>query len=308
MDADPLSGRDEEADRPQSLIEDAPAADPAPAAPTPPPPPPAPTAAPPASPPKAPPADPAPPPPPDAVVDLTPPSSARISQVLGSDPLVDKIGAARSFEELALALEPCQAWEYAPEHAAGVARAKTYVAGSDKDVLAGFFVMSLNEWKLQQPRALVLSKTAYYRVTYSHKTGRIDHYHKTPFSKFRVVEKKDSGLKIFLTEQDGKSGAAALGKTVLGWMGKAKPKDEFEHARDYTPCVPVSGPASLTASLSAPWSTTSRPRCMPFRHSIAVQPSHTQPSDRRKPVEGSIGQERRRSALSRARSSWRCCE
>lgn len=30
----------------------------------------------------------------------------------------------------------------------GIERSKKYVEGSDKDFLAGFFVMSINEWKV----------------------------------------------------------------------------------------------------------------------------------------------------------------
>ena len=47
--------------------------------------------------------------------------------------------------------------------------------GSDKDFLAGFFVMSINEWKVSQPRVLILTRSAYYRVTYNPKNGKIDH-------------------------------------------------------------------------------------------------------------------------------------
>ena len=32
-----------------------------------------------------------------------------------------------------------------------------------KDMLCGFYVSSINEWKLHQPRYLLLSKTAFYR-------------------------------------------------------------------------------------------------------------------------------------------------
>ena len=110
--------------------------------------------------------------------------------------------------------------------------------GSDKEVICGFFVSSINEWKISQPRVLVLSRSAYYRVTYSHKYGRIDHYHKTPLNKLRVFEKTATGLKVFLTEQDGNS---SIGKTVTGWFGKKKDKDEFEHAREYLPAPPTAG-------------------------------------------------------------------
>ena len=88
-----------------------------------------------------------------------------------------------------------------------IERAKTYLSGTDKDVLCGFFVSSINEWKVHQPRYLLLSKTAYYRVTYSHKTGKIDHYQDFHLSKLRVIEKTARGLKIYLTEQYGRGRA-----------------------------------------------------------------------------------------------------
>ena len=43
-----------------------------------------------------------------------------------------------------------------------------------KDMLCGFYVSSINEWKLHQPRYLLLSKTAFYRATYSHKSGKVE--------------------------------------------------------------------------------------------------------------------------------------
>ena len=125
------------------------------------------------------------------------------------------------------------------EHEAGITRAKTYVQGSDKDVLCGFFVSSINEWKIAQPRVLVISQSAYYRVTYSQKHGRIDHYQKTPLSKLRVFEKTPTGLKVYTTEQDGK---ASLGKTIGSWFGKKDAsKEDFEHSREYHPTLPMTG-------------------------------------------------------------------
>ena len=102
--------------------------------------------------------------------------------------------AARSMEELAEVLEPVQRWSLASDNAQGIKRAKTYIAGADKDVLAGFFVHSINEWRVKQSRVLVLSRSAYYRVSYNAKNGKIDHYHKTPLEKLRVLEKTCAGL------------------------------------------------------------------------------------------------------------------
>ena len=139
----------------------------------------------------------------------------------GEDPLVSSIMSAKTFEELSKALEPLNSWDHKAEEAAGIQRAKTYVQGSDKEVLGGFYVSSINEWKISQPRLLVLSRTAYYRVTYSHKHGRIDHYHKTALNKLRVFERTPTGLKIFLTEQDG---GTSIGKKLGGWFGSKKEK------------------------------------------------------------------------------------
>ena len=61
--------------------------------------------------------------------------------------------------------------------------------------------MSINEWKVSQPRVVILTRTAYYRVTYNPKNGKIDHYHKTTLDKLRVLEKTVNGLKVYLTEQ-----------------------------------------------------------------------------------------------------------
>ena len=74
---------------------------------------------------------------------------------------------------LQTALAPVEGWKYTGEQEAGVNRAKTYFQGSDAGILCGFFVNSINEWKLAQPRVLIISQTMLYRATYSHKTGKI---------------------------------------------------------------------------------------------------------------------------------------
>ena len=103
--------------------------------------------------------------------------------------------------------------------------------GSDKDVLCGFFVSSINEWKISQARVLVVTQSAYYRVTYSHKYGRIDHYHKTPMGKLRVLEKTATKIEG-LTEQDGN---ASIGKKLSGWFSKPKEGRVRARARVYVP-------------------------------------------------------------------------
>jgi len=145
---------------------------------------------------------------------------------------------------LVRALEPLKAWQYSPEHDAGITRAKTYVAGSDKDVLAGFFVYSVNEWKLKQERVLVLTPTSYYRVAYDHKTGKIDHYHKSSLDELRVVEKTVGSIKVYTRKQDGNRSVSKWMSSMLKRAKDEKP-DEFEHAREYVPIKPVLAGPSL---------------------------------------------------------------
>ena len=186
------------------------------------------------------PAPPAPPPP------APPPSVKEVSGVpadggasaLQSSPIVSSIMEAESWSALEGALGAVNKWEWQPDHAVGVERAKTYVQGSDREVLAGFYVQSINEWRMYQQRVIVVTRSAYYRVTYSPKHGRIDHYQKTPLQKLRVLEKTEKGLKVYTTEQDGNTSVA---KKLGSWFGKAKEKDEFEHAREYLPLNPASG-------------------------------------------------------------------
>ena len=121
--------------------------------------------------------------------------------------------------ELKAVLDPLSRWEYGTEQKAAVERAKTYISGSDSGVLAAVFVSSINEWKVAQPRVLVLSNSAYYRVTYNPKNGKIDHFNKTGLEKIRVLEKTVTGLKVYLSEQDGRT---SVGKWMSSWTKKEK--------------------------------------------------------------------------------------
>ena len=61
-----------------------------------------------------------------------------------------------------------------------------------------------------------------------------DKYQKFALSKITVLEKTANGMRVFLSEQDGKQ---SVGKWMSSWVKPAK-QDEFEHARDYVPMVP----------------------------------------------------------------------
>ena len=112
------------------------------------------------------------------------PASQRRQPCASHAPATPAHPSARSLKNLGLrvltdpllrALSVCCANTHthlqAPDQATGVQRAKTYVQGSDKEVLCGFYVHSINEWGISQKRVLVLTQSAYYRVEYSHKTG-----------------------------------------------------------------------------------------------------------------------------------------
>ena len=172
------------------------------------------------------------------------------------DPLGDAahlkaIATAESVEELAKALEAAHNWDYLPEQKAAIQRCKTYIP--DDNVLAGFFVQSINEWKISQPRVLVLSTTAYYRVFYNPKNSKIDHYHKTPLSQLRVLEKTSKGLKVFLTHQDGYGGPKKwMGTIAVGIGLKKEKRNEFQFARQYLPvCRPVDAAIAALAAAFA---------------------------------------------------------
>ena len=90
--------------------------------------------------------------------------------------------------------------------------------------------------QVSQPRVVILTRTAYYRVTYNPKNGKIDHYHKTTLDKVRVLEKTVTGLKVYLTEQDGKTSVSKMAGWLATKVGAKEAKsDEFEHVREYPP-------------------------------------------------------------------------
>jgi len=157
--------------------------------------------------------------------------------------IAEAIAAATTPEKLIEALKPVDAWEYTEEQKAAIKRSWQYVP--DKDVYAGFAVNSINEWRVSQSRVLILSKSAYYRVSYNAKNGKVDHYHKTPLQQLRVLEKTTTGLKVFLAEQDGYSGPKKWMGSLAGAIGVRKQTpNEFQHAREYLPALAAEEPAS----------------------------------------------------------------
>ena len=78
------------------------------------------------------------------------------------------IPKASTLQGLIEALDPVQGWEYEPEQSVDMRKARAHVGEGpyriDAHVLSAFYVGAINEWGMEQPRVLVLSTTAYYRV------------------------------------------------------------------------------------------------------------------------------------------------
>ena len=55
--------------------------------------------------------------------------------------------------------------------------------------------------------------------SYNPKNGKIDHFNKTGLEKIRVLEKTVTGLKVYLSEQDGRT---SVGKWMSSWTKKEK--------------------------------------------------------------------------------------
>lgn len=115
----------------------------------------------------------------------------------------------------------------------------------DRDVIAGFYVMSINEWRVSQPRVLVLTRNAYFRIKYDPQAGKVEHYHKTPLPELRALEKTLTGLKVYLKTQDGHSGPKKWASWMVAKVSRAEARtDEFQHAREYRSALPTgAGPS-----------------------------------------------------------------
>ena len=183
-----------------------------------------------------------------------------LRDTISGDPVVQAISAAGTFADLADAIKCVNEWTWSEEHQAAINRAKTYIrsaSSSPDDVLCGFFVTSLNEWRISQPRVIVVARTAYYRVSYDPKSGKIDHYHKGPLSTLRVLEKTaTNGVKFYLTVQDGKTSVSKMFKGLARfaeskYKGEKKEANEFEHSREYHPLTPTAPLTSVDAVCDA---------------------------------------------------------
>ena len=133
-------------------------------------------------------------------------------------------------------------------HADSVARCLQYVSGLAKPeevVLAGWPVLSINEWGQQQVRTLVLTSHALYRVAFHPKKGAIDHYSRTSLGACRRIERGRYAFKLHLTEPDGR-------ENPFGYFWSAyvkKGKDGASYARFYYPIHPEAIPIELAMAV-----------------------------------------------------------
>ena len=115
--------------------------------------------------------------------------------------LTADILASNSFSALATALEPVSSWSYSEaEQASAIQHAKSFITEFvDSECLCGFFVTSYNEWAARQPRLLIVSSTASYRVDYSATYGGAQRQHAPPLllSQIDAVEKLDKAFKLY---------------------------------------------------------------------------------------------------------------
>ena len=100
-----------------------------------------------------------------------------MSGLSSSESLVDAISTASTTAALAEALREVEQWQWTSDQEAGMKRCKTYVP--EQPALAAFYVSSVNEWKLLQPRVLVLTSSSYFRVKYDPKSGKVEHCRST---------------------------------------------------------------------------------------------------------------------------------
>lgn len=178
------------------------------------------------------------------------------------------IPKASTLQGLIEALDPVQGWEYEPQQSMDMLKARAHVGEGpyriDPHVLSAFFVGAINEWGMEQPRVLLLSTTAYYRV----KVERGDvSVVRVPLDKLTRLEATRGTLRVSAMEPlaDAVAGrwlssAAAVGRVASSVFteirtGVRPPPDtsEFESTREYRPyaqLLPAESIAALGTALS----------------------------------------------------------
>ena len=178
------------------------------------------------------------------------------------------IPKATTLQGLIEALDPVQGWEYEPEQSVDMRKARAHVGEGpyrmDAHVLTAFFVGAINEWGMEQPRVLLLSTTAYYRVKVE--GGNVSVV-RVPLEKLTRLEATRGTLRVTALEPlaDAAAGrwlssatavsrvAASLFEEIRTGVRPPPDTSEFESTREYRPyaqLLPAEAIAALGAALS----------------------------------------------------------
>jgi len=148
---------------------------------------------------------------------------------------VRALGAADSVTALQAVLGEGE--QYASPLDEAQRRTLQYVRGLARKgevVLAGWPVVSINEWGMQQERVLVLTSMALYRVAFKLARGSISHYARTSLGSIRRLERGPSAFKVLGVEPDGRPNPFAF---MWGeYVGKSQGVPKYE--RMYYPLLP----------------------------------------------------------------------
>ena len=101
------------------------------------------------------------------------------------------------------------------------------------EVLCAFAVSALNEFRIARPRVLVITASAYYRVSVNLKAATAEIVIRTPYDKVAGLELTPTGLRVHPTD----AGRGSLGQTVSSLFNRA---DTKKVVREYLPIKPPS--------------------------------------------------------------------
>lgn len=180
----------------------------------------------------------------------------------------ESIRSAVDLERLSAALDPVNGWEYEPEQTLAMRCARAHVSEGmyrmDQHALVTLFVGAINEWGMEQPRVLLISTTAYYRVKVE--GGNVEAV-RVPLDKLTRIECTRGTIKISAMEplKDAAAGRWLSSATAVSsvasslWSeirsGVRPPPDEtteYETTREYRPyaqVLPTEAVATLAAAL-----------------------------------------------------------
>ena len=215
----------------------------------------------------------------------------KISSSSSSTSAAENISNATDLERLSAALDPVNGWDYEPEQTLAMRCARAHVGegsyrldqvrslpcalhhkahqehplGTWQHLLATLFVGAINEWGVEQPRVLLLSTTAYYRVKVE---GGLVQVVRVALDKLTRIEVTRGTVRITAMEplKDAAAGRWLSSATAVSSVAAAlwseirsgerpQPDDttQFETTREYRPygqLLPSEALAALAAALS----------------------------------------------------------